>query len=148
MSPRVLILNGPNLNMLGIREPDVYGRDTLGDIEDACRQAAEDLDLDLEFRQSNAEAELIEWAQAAREACDGIIINAAGYTHTSVALRDALQFSELPVIEVHLSNVFSREEFRHRSYISDIARGVICGFGSHGSLLAVEAMARLLRKAE
>ena len=146
--PEILILNGPNLNMLGVREPSVYGRETLGDIEDACRQRAEALGLALDFRQSNHEGELVTWIQEARAGSDGIIINAGAYTHTSVALLDALTLAELPVIEIHLSNVFRREAFRHHSYISPVAVGVICGFGRRSYLLALDAIAGLLEDKE
>ena len=143
--PSILILNGPNLNMLGQREPDIYGRDTLDDIEKACRAKAGELGLEVDFRQSNREGELVEWAQVAGQWFKGIIVNAAGYTHTSVALLDALTVSGLPVIEVHLSNIFRREEFRHHSYVSHAATGVICGFGLKGYLMALDAMAQLIR---
>jgi 3-dehydroquinate dehydratase-2 len=143
--PSILIINGPNLNMLGQREPAIYGRDTLADIEAASRTKAAELGLDVDFRQSNAEGELIDWAQNAGKSHAGIIINAGGYTHTSVALLDALTVSELPVVEVHLSNIFRREEFRQHSYISRAASGVICGFGLKGYLLALDAMAQLIR---
>ena len=141
----ILIVNGPNLNMLGQREPAIYGRDTLADIEAASRTKANELGLDVEFRQSNKEGELVDWAQSAGKNHAGIIINAGGYTHTSVALLDALLVSGLPVIEVHLSNIFRREEFRHHSYVSRAASGVICGFGLKGYLLALDAMAQLIR---
>lgn len=143
---RVLILNGPNLNMLGLREPEIYGRTTLSDIESACRDRADALRLALTFRQSNSESELVGWIQAARETQDGIIINAGALTHTSVALLDALKLLEKPVIELHLSNIFRRENFRHRSYISLAADGVICGFGATGYELALDAMNRFLTK--
>jgi 3-dehydroquinate dehydratase-2 len=143
--PSILILNGPNLNMLGQREPAIYGRDTLADIETASRAKAAELSLDIDFRQSNSEGELVGWAQSAGKSHAGIIINAGGYTHTSVALLDALTVSELPIVEVHLSNIFRREEFRHHSYISLAASGVICGFGMKGYLLALDAMAQLIR---
>jgi 3-dehydroquinate dehydratase-2 len=143
--PSILILNGPNLNMLGQREPAIYGRDTLVDIEAASRAKATELGLDIDFRQSNSEGDLVGWAQSAGKSHAGIIINAGGYTHTSVALLDALTVSELPVVEVHLSNIFRREEFRHHSYISLAASGVICGFGMKGYLLALDAMAQLIR---
>lgn len=142
--PMVLIINGPNLNMLGVREPEIYGRDTLGDIEAACGERAEALGLAVDFRQSNAEGEIVGWVQEARAQHDGIIINAGAYSHTSIAILDALQTAGLPVVEVHLSNVFRRESFRHHSYISLAATGVICGLGAHGYLLALEAMARLI----
>ncbi|MEO3434433.1 type II 3-dehydroquinate dehydratase [Inquilinus sp. CAU 1745] len=146
--PTVLILNGPNLNMLGVREPSIYGRDTLGDIEAACADRAEALDLSVDFRQTNHEGELVGWIQEARSAHDGIIINAGAYSHTSIALMDALQASELPVVEVHLSNIFRRDSFRHFTYVSLAADGVICGLGVQGYLLALEAMARLIQEKE
>jgi 3-dehydroquinate dehydratase-2 len=143
-NPTILILNGPNLNMLGVREPAIYGRETLSDIEAACRERAVELGLALDFRQSNHEGELIDWIHEARGNADGIIINAAGLTHTSVAILDALKLSELPVIEVHLSNPHAREPFRHVSYVSPVAKGIIAGLGSHGYLLSLDAIARLI----
>ncbi len=140
----ILVLNGPNLNMLGLREPSIYGRETLADIEEACLERADVLELDVEFRQSNSEGQLIDWIHEARDSADGIIINAGGYSHTSVALMDALSASDLPVVEVHMSNIHRREEFRHHSYVSRVARGVIVGLGGHGYELALDAMARLL----
>lgn len=137
----VLILNGPNLNMLGVREPAVYGQHTLGDVEDACHIKAEELDLAVDFRQSNHEGELVEWIHEARADHSGIILNAGAYTHTSVALHDALQLAELPVVEVHLTNVYRREPFRHKSFVSPVAIGVICGFGLNSYLLALDALA-------
>jgi 3-dehydroquinate dehydratase II len=139
--PTVLILNGPNLNMLGVRQPEIYGRETLGDIEVACREQAAELGLQVDFRQSNYEGEIVEWIHEARDNADGIIINAGALTHTSVAVLDALKLCELPVVEVHLSNIYAREAFRHHSYISPTARGVLCGFGPRGYLFALEAMA-------
>lgn len=140
----ILVLNGPNLNLLGVREPATYGRDTLADIEEACLERATVLGLRLDFRQSNHEGQLVEWIQEARENADGIIINAGGYSHSSVAILDALKAVELPVIEVHLSNIYRREEFRHNSLVSQGARGVICGLGAHGYLLALDAIARIV----
>jgi 3-dehydroquinate dehydratase II len=140
----VLILNGPNLNMLGLREPAIYGTTTLDDIEAMCQERAETLGLAIDFRQSNAEGELVTWIQRARGEQDGIIVNAAAYTHTSVAIFDALSLVEIPIIEVHLSNIYKREPFRHHSYISPVARGVICGLGAAGYVLALEAMAGML----
>ncbi|HYH17423.1 MAG TPA: type II 3-dehydroquinate dehydratase [Azospirillum sp.] len=140
----VLVLNGPNLNMLGVREPHIYGSLTLDDLESSCQERAEQLGLVIDFRQSNHEGELVSWIQQARTEHDGIVINAGAYTHTSVAIMDALILSELPVIEVHLSNIFKRESFRHHSYISPVAKGMICGFGPHGYLLALEALAQIL----
>jgi 3-dehydroquinate dehydratase-2 len=145
--PSILILNGPNLNMLGLREPAIYGRDTLADIEAACARAAAGHGLAPDFRQSNSESELVGWIQGARQIQAGIIINAGAYTHTSIAILDALLATELPIVEVHLSNIFRREEFRHFSYISRAASGVICGFGLSGYILALDAMARLIRPA-
>ena len=142
--PVALVLNGPNLNMLGVRQPEIYGRETLGDIEVACKERAAELDVAIDFRQSNYEGELIEWIHEARDNADGIIINPAGLTHTSVSLRDALLVAELPVIEVHLSNIHTREAFRHHSYVSPVARAVICGLGGFGYICALEAMSRLV----
>ena len=144
-SPTILVLNGPNLNLLGLREPEIYGRETLSDIEEACLERAAELGLQLDFRQSNHEGQLVDWIHEARQTADGIILNAGAYSHTSIALMDALAAAELPVVEVHLSNIYRREPFRHHSYISRVARGVICGFGGHGYELALTAMARLLR---
>ncbi len=140
----ILVLNGPNLNLLGVREPATYGRETLADIEEACLEQAAELGLSVDFRQSNHEGQLVDWIQEARENADGIILNAAAYTHTSIAILDALKAAELPVIEVHLSNIYRRETFRHTSYVSAAAQGIICGFGGHGYVLALTAMARLI----
>jgi 3-dehydroquinate dehydratase-2 len=141
----VLILNGPNLNMLGIRQPEVYGSETLADIEKACLAHATALGLASDFRQSNHEGDLVTWIQEARTAAAGIIINAGAYTHTSVAILDALLAAERPTVEVHLSNIHQRDSFRHHSYVSKAAKGMICGFGSHGYILALDALARLIR---
>ena len=146
MHPIILILNGPNLNLLGVREPAIYGSDTLADIEAMCADRGTALDLEIDFRQSNAEGELVGWIQEARGRAGGIVVNAGGLTHTSVAILDALLAAELPVVEVHLSNIFRREEFRRHSYVARAARGVICGLGAHGYVLALEAMARLVRE--
>lgn len=142
----ILVLNGPNLNLLGVREPDTYGRETLADIEEACLERAAELDLAVDFRQSNHEGQLVDWIQEARETADGIVLNAGAYTHSSIAILDALRAAELPIIEVHLSNIHRREKYRWRSYVSEAAQGMICGFGAHGYLLALEAMARLLKR--
>jgi 3-dehydroquinate dehydratase-2 len=144
-TPQILVLNGPNLNMLGVREPTIYGRETLADVESLCRETAGRLGLEADCRQSNIEGELVTWIQQARGKMAGIVINAGAYTHTSVALLDALTLSELPVIEVHLSNIYKREAFRHKSYISPVARGVLCGFGAHGYVLALEGLARMVK---
>jgi 3-dehydroquinate dehydratase-2 len=144
-NPIILIVNGPNLNMLGKRQPEVYGRETLADIEAACIAHADSLGLDVEFRQSNHEGDLVDWIQGARGRAAGIIINAGAYTHTSVAILDALLSAEVTAVEVHLSNIHQREEFRHHSFVSKAAKGMICGFGSHGYILALDALARLIR---
>ena len=143
MAPRVLVLNGPNLNMLGTRQPEIYGRETLAEIAELCRDRARELGAEIDFRQSNREGELIDWIHEARETQDVVVINPAGLTHTSLSLMDALFACELPVIELHLSNPHRREAFRHDSYVSRVAAGVICGLGSHGYALAVEAAVRL-----
>jgi 3-dehydroquinate dehydratase-2 len=140
----VYILNGPNLNLLGTREADLYGSETLSDIARRCQERAKALDLTVVMRQTNVEGELVNWVQEAREKASGIIINAAAYTHTSVALHDALRAADVPVIEVHLSNIYKREPFRHTSYVSGVALGVICGFGGQGYEFALEALARLV----
>jgi 3-dehydroquinate dehydratase II len=142
----ILVLNGPNLNLLGVREPETYGRDTLADIEEACLERAAELDLSVDFRQSNHEGQLVDWIQEARETADGIVLNPGAYTHTSIAILDALRAAELPIIEVHLSNIHRRESYRRRSYVSEAAQGIICGFGAHGYLLALDAMARLIKR--
>jgi len=131
--------------MLGKREPNIYGRDTLADVEKACRAHAKTLGLALDFRQSNHEGELVGWIQEARGNAAGIVINAAALTHTSVALLDALQAAEVPTIEVHLSNIYRREPFRHHSYISRAAVGVICGLGPRGYLMALDALAGMVK---
>lgn len=143
MAPRVLVLNGPNLNMLGTRQPEIYGRETLAEIEALCREKARELGAEMTFRQSNHEGVLIDWIHEARETQDAIVINPAGLTHTSLSLMDALIACELPVIELHLSNPHRRESFRHDSYVSKVAAGTICGLGSHGYTLAIEAAVRL-----
>jgi 3-dehydroquinate dehydratase II len=142
----ILVLNGPNLNLLGVREPETYGRDTLADIEEACLERAAELDLAVDFRQSNHEGQLVDWIQEARETADGIVLNPGAYTHTSIAILDALRAADLPIIEVHLSNIHRRESYRRRSYVSEAAHGIICGFGGHGYLLALDAMARLIKR--
>lgn len=144
MPRHVLVLNGPNLNLLGQREPEIYGHETLADIEAGCRALATDLGLTLDFLQSNHEGALIDAVQVARASAQGIVINPAGYTHTSVALFDALSAFDGPVMEVHLSNVHKREAFRHHSYVSRRADGVIAGCGSDGYLFALRRIARLI----
>ena len=144
MSKPVYILNGPNLNLLGKREPEIYGSQTLADIEAATAAEAKGLKLSATFRQPNHEGELIELVHEARDKACGILINAGGLTHTSVALHDSLRMADVPVIEVHLTNIYKREPFRHHSYISPAALGVICGFGGHGYVLGLQALARHL----
>ncbi|NDV99246.1 type II 3-dehydroquinate dehydratase [Salipiger sp. PrR002] len=136
----LLILNGPNLNLLGQRQPEVYGRTTLADVEAMCRAHAEKIGVTVDFAQSNHEGALIDAIHAARGTKDGIILNAGAYTHTSVALMDAISSAEVPTIELHLSNVHARESFRHTSYIAKVALGVICGFGARGYTLAMDAL--------
>ena len=136
----LLILNGPNLNLLGQRQPEIYGHMTLADVHELCDNKAKILGIDIEFEQTNHEGRMVDLIQVAKATHDGIILNAGAYTHTSIALFDALTAVEIPAIELHLSNVFSREAFRHHSYISNVAIGVICGFGAHGYLLAIDAM--------
>jgi len=145
-SSTILVLNGPNLNMLGVRQPEIYGHETLADIEAACRKRGGELGLDIDFRQSNVEGELVTWIQEARGRVGGIVINAAAYTHTSVAILDALNLIDAPIIEVHLSNIYARDSFRHHSYISPVATGVICGLGSVGYLLALDAIGKIRAK--
>ena len=137
---RILVINGPNLNMLGIREPEIYGHASLDDIRADCEAHAKAVGATLDFRQSNSEAEIIDWIHSARETADGIIINPAAFTHTSVAILDALVLTELPVVEIHISNIFRRESFRQHSYISMGATGIISGFGAHGYVLAIDAL--------
>lgn len=144
MSHLILVLNGPNLNMLGTREPATYGHETLADVEALCQRTAAEHGLEVEFRQTNHEGQLIDWIHQARGRCAGILINPGAWTHTSVAIRDALVAAELPVIEVHLSNVHRREEFRHHSFVSGVAVGVLCGFGSHGYRMGLIHFVHLL----
>jgi shikimate dehydrogenase len=144
MNPIVYVLNGPNLNLLGKRQPKIYGHETLADVEAECRRTAGELGLDIEFRQTNAEFQLIDWIHEARERAAGLVINPAALTHTSVAVLDALNTCEFPILEVHISNIHQREEFRHHSFVSRVAAGVICGFGTQGYSLAIQRLARLI----
>jgi 3-dehydroquinate dehydratase-2 len=146
MTAMITILNGPNLNLLGTRQPEIYGSGTLDDLETLCAETAEGLGLAIDFRQTNIEGELISWVQEARLKSAGIIINPAGYSHTSVALMDALLAVDLPVIEVHISNIHTRESFRHHSYVSRAAQGVICGLGFAGYRLALIALSDILEE--
>ena len=140
----IFILNGPNLNLLGTREPDIYGAATLAMVEEQCAAKAKALGFKIDFRQTNVEGELVNWIHEARTKAQGIVLNAGAYTHTSVALHDALKAVALPAVEVHLSNVYQRESFRHHSYISPAVQGVICGFGPQSYELALEGLSRVL----
>ena len=148
MNRPVFILNGPNLNMLGLREPATYGSETLEELRLRCDAKARAVGLVIDFRQSNNEGELVTWIQAARGQASGIVLNAGAFTHTSIAIHDALLAAERPVVEVHLSNVFARESFRHHSYVSAVAIGVICGFGCAGYEYAIDAIATHLKAAK
>ena len=143
---KIIILNGPNLNLLGEREKNQYGNFTLKDIENSCTNFAKKNNLDVTFYQSNIEGELVEKIQKARNEQNGLIINAGGYTHTSVAIHDALKILNIPIIELHISNIYNREDFRHKSFVSKVAKGVVCGFGLEGYLMALEGMRNFLNK--
>ncbi len=143
---KIIILNGPNLNLLGEREEDHYGNTTLKDIETKCKEYADKNKMNISFFQSNIEGELVNQIQKSRNDHEGLIINAGGYTHTSVAIHDALKILKIPIIELHISNVYNREEFRHKSLISKVAKGVICGFGANGYLMSLQAMNKFLKK--
>ena len=143
MARIVYVLNGPNLNLLGQREPEIYGHETLADVEADCRRLGAELGLEIRFHQSNAEHQIIDWIHAARTQAAGIVINPAAFTHTSVAILDALKACTCPIVEVHLSNVHAREAFRHRSYVSPIAAAIIVGCGTQGYRFALERLARL-----
>ena len=144
MIHKILILNGPNLNMLGEREPDIYGGDSLDAVGVACQHKGQTLGMAIDFRQSNSEGELVTWIQSATAEFSGIVINGGAYSHTSIAILDALRAAGLPTIEVHLSNIYRRESYRMHSYVSQAAQGVICGLGSQGYLLALDGLARIL----
>ena len=145
MSQRIYVLNGPNLNLLGVREPQIYGSETLADVQASCEATAARLGLEVEVRQSNHEGQLIDWIQEARSEAAGIVINPAGFTSTSIAILDALKMFEGPIVEVHISNIHRREAFRHHSYVSLAATGVIAGLGTQGYVLALEAIVRLIQ---
>ena len=145
MMNKIIILNGPNLNLLGEREKEKYGNVSLKDIEDNCKKFAKNNDVDLTFYQSNIEGELVEEIQKARKEHHGLIINAGGYTHTSVAIHDALKILKIPIIELHITNIYNREEFRHKSLISKTVNGVLCGFGVEGYIMAIQAMKNYLK---
>src|ERR1700733_3913156 len=145
MSKTVYVLNGPNLNLLGPPEPHIYGRATLADVEKLCQTTAQQHGLTVVFRQSNHEGQIVDWIQEARaEKAAGLILNPAGFTTTSIAILDALMTMEAPVIEIHISNIHAREEFRHNSYVSKVARPIICGFGIEGYALAITGLARMI----
>ena len=146
MMNKIIILNGPNLNLLGEREKEKYGNVTLENIETNCKDFAKKNDLDLSFFQSNIEGELVEKIQEARKEQQGLIINAGGYTHTSVAIHDALKILKIPIIELHITNIYNREDFRHKSLISKLASGIICGFGAEGYVMALQATKKILNK--
>ena len=146
MAKTVFVLNGPNLNLLGKREPGIYGVATLADIEEACKREAGSLDLDVDFRQSNYEGDLVTWIQEAGEKDAYVLINPAAYSHTSIAIHDAIRSAKVTVVEVHLSNIHTREAFRHHSYVSAVAQGVICGFGAEGYLLGLRALAAIAKE--
>ncbi len=146
MMNKIIILNGPNLNLLGEREKDKYGNVSLKDVENNCKEFAEKNKIKLSFFQSNIEGEIVEKIQNSRKDQEGLIINAGGYTHTSVAIHDALKIVKLPIIELHITNIYNREKFRHKSLISELATGIICGFGTSGYLMALQAMNIFLKK--
>ena len=145
MNNNIIIINGPNLNLLGKREESQYGKTTFNELKELCAKKCEELELKLEFFQSNLEGEIVDIVQSARKKYDGIIINAAGYTHTSVSIRDALEIFKKPIIELHISNIYKREEFRQKSLISNVVTAIICGLGSNGYILAINAMQELLK---
>ena len=145
MTNNIIIINGPNLNLLGEREQSQYGSISFEKLKNNCLDKAKELKINIVFAQSNIEGEIVTMVQEARKKYDGIIINAAGFTHTSVSIRDALDIFKKPIIELHISNIYKREEFRHKSLISDIATGVICGMGANGYILAINAMHELLK---
>ena len=145
MTKKILIINGPNLNLLGEREKTKYGKDTLETVEKKCVSYSKSINVEIKFEQSNVEGEIVTMIQKARDTFDGIIINAAGYTHTSVAILDALLAIKLPVIEIHITNIYNREEFRNKSLISKAAKGIICGFGINGYIMALDSMKEYLR---
>jgi 3-dehydroquinate dehydratase II len=145
MMDKIIILNGPNLNLLGEREKDKYGNVTLENIQNNCKEFCKNNDVQLSLFQSNIEGELVEKIQKSRNDQDGLIINAGGYTHTSVAIHDALKILKIPIIELHITNIYNREEFRHKSLISKIAKGILCGFGTDGYIMALQAMKNFLK---
>ena len=145
MNNKIIIINGPNLNLLGEREQSQYGSITFEELKNICKEKSKELKIDMDFQQSNIEGEIVTIIQEARNKYDGIIINAAGFTHTSVAIRDAMAIYNKPSIELHISNIYKREDFRHKSMLSDVVTGVICGLGSNGYILAIKAMHNFLK---
>jgi len=145
MKNNIIVINGPNLNLLGEREQSQYGSVTFDELKNNCLKYSKSLEINIEFTQSNIEGEIVTIIQEAKEKYDGLIINAAGFTHTSVAIRDALAIFKKPSIELHISNIYKREEFRHKSMISDVVTGIICGLGANGYILAINAMHELLK---
>jgi len=145
MKHKIIIINGPNLNLLGEREKEKYGNMTLKQIEKECKNYAKKNNITITFKQSNIEGKIINYIQESRKNCDGLIINAAGYTHTSVAIRDALMILKMPIIELHITNIYNREKFRHKSLLSKAARSVICGFGTKGYVLALEGLSEIIK---
>ena len=146
MKHKIIIINGPNLNLLGEREKEKYGSITLKNVESECQNFSDKNGLNISFFQSNIEGEIVEIIQQSRNKYDGIIINAAGYTHTSVAIHDALKILKIPIIELHITNIYKREEFRHKSLISEVSTGIICGFGVDGYIMSLEAIGKLVKK--
>jgi len=146
MIQKILVINGPNLNLLGTREKEKYGNTSLPDIQKKCEVHGKKIGLEVDFKQSNVEGELVEEIQKARKEHHGLIINAGGYTHTSVAIHDALKILKIPIIELHITNIYNREEFRHKSLISKLASGILCGFGTDGYIMALQAMKNYLKK--
>ena len=145
MNNKIIIINGPNLNLLGEREQSQYGSITFEELKDICLNKSKELGLEMVFNQTNIEGEIVDQIQTARNNHDGLIINAGGYTHTSVAIHDALKILKIPIIELHISNIYNREEFRHKSLISKLAMGIICGFGAYGYIMALESMNKCLK---
>ena len=141
---KIIILNGPNLNLLGEREKDKYGKISLQDVENNCKEFSKKNEIQIEFFQSNIEGEIVNAIQNSRDKQDGLIINAGGYTHTSVAIHDALKVLKIPIIELHITNIYNREEFRHKSLVSKVAKGIVCGFGTNGYIMALDAIKKII----
>tara|TARA_B100000965_G_scaffold405297_1_gene438749 strand:+ start:33 stop:473 length:441 start_codon:yes stop_codon:yes gene_type:complete len=146
MKNKIIVINGPNLNLLGEREEDKYGKISLQDVENNCKEFSKKNEIEIEFFQSNIEGEIVNSIQNSRDEKDGLIINAGGYTHTSVAILDALKVLKIPIIELHITNIYNREDFRHKSLISKVATGIVCGFGTNGYIMALDAIKKLTKK--